>query len=488
MRPLRLTTCLCLLFALSSILSPAAIAQADDPVIKDLKIYPGKAPGEPTLKAGEKLKETTRGGFCFNIHEPTVDVYHAKGENRTKAAVVICPGGAYSGLAPGVEGFPTARWLQANGITAVLLYYRCKPYRHPVPMMDVQRALQLTRANAEKWDLDPKRIGVMGFSAGGHAASTATVHHKEADPESKDPVERVSSRPNFSVLIYPVITMDPAHAHMGSRQNLIGPEPSDELVALMSTEKQVNKQTPPTLLVHSKDDNEVPFKNSELFYEALQQNGIKSKLLGYEKGRHAYALGRRGTDSAAWPGQCLKWFNEIGVLPPLAPHPTVILAMDGGGPGKTATSHTTVMDFSTGGKSIGSIKGTFSSDPADWNGQGQWNNSTIEFKPRSDKHATWTLSGLAKGSQWQVYTTWSRGPHFPSARAPYTVNGVVTKLNQNPAPASDLVMPDLDGTRANFQKVGGLVTVDETGQLVVKLSAAPDRHVMVDGIVLVQVK
>lgn len=473
-----------------AVFSLSALAQADDPVIKDLKIYPGKAPGEPTLKAGEKLKETTRGGFCFDIHEPTVDVYHAKGEKRTKAAVVICPGGAYSGLAPGVEGFPTARWLQANGITAVLLYYRCKPYRHPVPMMDVQRALQLTRANAEKWDLDPKRIGVMGFSAGGHVASTATVHHKDADPESKDPVERVSSRPDFSVLIYPVITMDPSHAHMGSRQTLIGPEPSDELVALMSTEKQVNKQTPPTLLVHSKDDNEVAFKNSELFYEALQKNGIKSKLLGYEKGRHAYAMGRQGTDSAAWPGECLRWFSEIGVLPPVVAAPTVILAMDGGGPGKTATSHSTLIDLSTGGKSIGAIKGKFSSDPADWSAHGKshWNNSTFEFKPGSDKHATWTLSGLAKGSQWQVCTTWSRTPHFPSPGAPYTVNGALTKLNQNPAPAADLVLTDPDGFPANFQKVGGLVTVDETGQLVVKLSSAAEHHVMVDGIVLIQVK
>ena len=295
--------------------SMPAWAQGDDPGYEQLKLYPGKAPGEPTLKEGEKIQEMSyRRGFHFNVHEPTIDVYHAKGDNRAKVAVAICPGGGYGAVATGVEGILAAKWLQKNGITAVLLRYRLIPYRHPVPMMDVQRALQLTRANAQKWDIDPKRVGVMGFSAGRHLASTATVHHKAAQPMSEDPVERVSSRPDFSVLVYPVIAMGPPPAHKGSTMNLLGPDPSEELLDLMSTYKQVNEQTPPTLLVHSKDDNEVPFKNSELFYEALQKNGIESKLLGYEKGRHAYALGRRGTDSAAWPGECLKWLAEIGVI------------------------------------------------------------------------------------------------------------------------------------------------------------------------------
>lgn len=294
----------------------SSLAQAQEPDIKELKIYPGEAPGEPSLKEGEKVKEMRyHRGFHFDIHEPTVDVFHAKGDNRTRAAMVVCPGGGYGAVATGIEGMPAVKWLQENGITAVLLRYRLKPYRHPVPMMDVQRALQLTRSQADEWDLDPGQIGVMGFSAGGHLASTATVHHKAADPNSKDPVERVNSRPDFSVLIYPVIAVNPPHAHMGSSRNLLGNEPGGEDLALMNTHTQVNKQTPPTLLVHSKDDNEVPFKNTELFYEALQKNGIKSKLLGYEQGKHAYAMGRPGTDSAEWPAECRKWFIEIGVLP-----------------------------------------------------------------------------------------------------------------------------------------------------------------------------
>ena len=292
-----------------------ALGQDKDPGVEQLKLYPGKPPGEPTLKEGEQVKEMRYSrGFHFDVHEPTVDVYHARGESRSKVAVVVCPGGGYGAVATGISGVPAAKWLQKNGITAVLLRYRLKPYQHPVPMMDVQRALQLTRANAGKWNLDPRRIGVMGFSAGGHLASTATVHHKLADSESEDPIEHFSSRPDFAVLVYPVIAVSPPHAHLGSSANLLGADPSEEVLDLMDTHKQVDGRTPPTLLVHSKDDNEVPFKNSELFYEALQKNGIKSKLLGYEKGRHAYALGRRGTDSAEWPGECLKWLGEIGVI------------------------------------------------------------------------------------------------------------------------------------------------------------------------------
>lgn len=305
--------CLALLLTGLMILSLPALAQGYDAGDEQIKLYPGKAPGEPTLKEGEKIKEMRyHRGFHFDIHEPTVDVYHAKGENHTKVAVVICPGGGYGAVATGIEGVPAARWLQKNGITAVLLRYRLKPYRHPVPMMDVQRALQLTRANAEKWGLDAKRIGVMGFSAGGHLASTATVFHKDAAPKSKDPVERVSSRPDFSVLIYPVIAMGPPPAHKGSTTNLLGPNPGDELLAKMSTHRQVNLKTPPTLLVHSKDDSEVPIRNSELFISALKVQGIKGRMLTYEKGGHGYALGR--ADAKAWPGGCLDWLAEIGVV------------------------------------------------------------------------------------------------------------------------------------------------------------------------------
>lgn len=294
--------------------TPPAVDPAALPDTQSLNLYPGDPPGEATYDG--ELPETqynSRGRLEF-VHTPTLTVYHAKGENRTGAAVVICPGGGYRILADEHEGVAVAKWLNEHGITGIILRYRMFPYRHPVPMMDVQRALQTVRASAHDWALDPQRIGVLGFSAGGHLASTATVHHVKAHLQSLDPIEQVSSRPDFSVLVYPVITLRPPTAHMGSRKNLLGPEPSEELLDLLSNEKQVNKDTPPTLLVHSKDDRAVPIGNSELFLAALKKQGIKGKLLAYEKGGHGYGLGRKDTDAIAWPDACIKWFGEQGVL------------------------------------------------------------------------------------------------------------------------------------------------------------------------------
>lgn len=299
---------------LSACSATPTIDPATLPDTEKLNLYAGDPPGEPTYE-GEvpPTRYNSRGRLEF-VHIPTLEVYHAKGGNRSAAAVVICPGGGYRILADSHEGVDVAKWLSENGITGVILRYRMFPYRHPVPMIDVQRALQTVRANSDAWGLDPGRIGVLGFSAGGHLASTATVHHAPAKPDAKDPIERVSSRPDFSVLVYPVITLRPPTAHMGSRKNLLGPEPSDELLDLLSNEKQVNKQTPPTLLVHSKDDRAVPIGNSELFLAALKEHHVPGKLLAYEKGGHGYGLGRKDTDSVAWPDACIKWFGEIGVL------------------------------------------------------------------------------------------------------------------------------------------------------------------------------
>ena len=295
----------------------SAVTTVDPALLPDrelLHLYEGDPPGEATYEG--KLPPTgynSRGRLAF-VHVPTLEVYHAKGKNPSGVAVVICPGGAYRILADRHEGVDVAKWLSDNGITGVVLRYRIYPYRHPIPMMDVQRAIRTVRAKAGAWALDPQRIGVLGFSAGGHLASTATVHHVEADPKSDDPVKRVSSRPDFSVLVYPVITMRPPATHMGSRKNLLGPDPSDELLDLLSSEQQVGKQTPPTLLVHSKDDKAVPIGNSERFFAALKRHEVPVKLLTYEKGGHGYGLGRKETDSVAWPTECIKWFETVGVI------------------------------------------------------------------------------------------------------------------------------------------------------------------------------
>ena len=296
-------------------------AKHGDLANKQLKLYEGKPPGEPTWDREGPIPEMTvneRGSYRF-VHEPILDVYHAKGEGRTGTAVVICPGGGYGALAYNHEGIQVAKWLNENGITGVILRYRMLPYRHPVPMMDVQRAMQMVRANAMEWGLDMDRIGVLGFSAGGHLASTASVHCLDADRDSDDPIKRFSSRPDFSVLIYPVITMR-EWTHAGSKRNLLGPKPTDELIALMSNEEQVNEKTPPTLLVHSKDDKAVPIKNSEAYLAALKEHNVPGELLVYETGGHGYGLGRTvDHETAAWPGACIKWFESIGVIEPVEP-------------------------------------------------------------------------------------------------------------------------------------------------------------------------
>ena len=287
-----------------------------DLINKQVKLYEGKPPGEPIWDRDGPVPEmqiNERGSYRF-VHEPVLDIYHAKGENRTGAAVLICPGGGYGALAYEHEGIQIAKWLNDHGITGIILRYRMFPYHHPVPMTDVQRAMQTVRANAANWALDPGRIGVLGFSAGGHLASTASVHVTDAEPDAKDAILRVSSRPDFAVLIYPVITMR-EWGHPGSRRNLLGTEPSEELTELLSNEEHVDAKTPPTLLVHSKDDEAVPIKNSERYLAALKENGVPGKLLVYNTGGHGYGLGRAADhETAAWPGACISWLATIDVI------------------------------------------------------------------------------------------------------------------------------------------------------------------------------
>ncbi|MEM9110488.1 MAG: alpha/beta hydrolase [Planctomycetota bacterium] len=288
---------------------------------QQLRLYEGDPPGDPVWDKGTPVPGMTvneRGNYRF-VHEPVLDVYHAKAEGRTGAAVVICPGGGYGTLAYRHEGVEIARWLNKHGITGVILRYRMYPYRHPVPMMDVHRALQTVRAKSDDWALNPGKIGVLGFSAGGHLASTAAVHHEPAEPDSKDPIERVSSRPDFAVLIYPVVTMR-RWTHGGSKRNLLGPDPTDDLVALLSNEEQIDEDTPPTFLVHSKDDRAVPIKNSEQFLAALNKHKVPGELMVFETGGHGYGMGRGRNDpeqtheTDAWPKRCIEWLGEIGMI------------------------------------------------------------------------------------------------------------------------------------------------------------------------------
>lgn len=246
---------------------------------------------------------------------PTLTPYVVSGDRSTGAAMVVLPGGGYGGLAPH-EGRDYAMWLNELGITAFVLKYRLGSagYRHPVMLQDAARALRLVRSRAGEWKLDPKRIGIIGSSAGGHLASTLLTHFDAGDPNAADPIDRVSSRPDLGALCYPVITMG-EKTHQGSKHNLLGDNPSPELVKLLSNELQVTHETPPTFLFHTAEDGAVPVENSLMFAAALARNHVPFALHIYPKGQHGIGLGTAQWNPAArhpWTTQCALWLKEQG--------------------------------------------------------------------------------------------------------------------------------------------------------------------------------
>jgi acetyl esterase/lipase len=248
-------------------------------------------------------------------NNPTIKCFYPPKDKATGAAVVICPGGGYSGLAFDYEGEDVARWLNEEGIAGFVLRYRHAPaYKHPVPLNDAKRAVRYVRAHAAEWGIDPVRIGMLGFSAGGHLTASAGTLFDDGDRKAKDPVDRLSSRPDFLILIYPVITMSGKVMHAGSRTNLLGEKPPKKLADRMSPEKQVTQKTPPAFLVHSAQDTAVPVENSILFYRALRNEGIPAEMHLFERGQHGYGLAQKDPVLSVWPKLCIGWLHEIGVL------------------------------------------------------------------------------------------------------------------------------------------------------------------------------
>jgi acetyl esterase/lipase len=245
---------------------------------------------------------------------PTLTVYLPPPEKATGAAVVICPGGGYGGHADH-EGKPIAEWLNGLGVAGIVLKYRLAPQsHHPAMLQDAARAIRTVRANAEAWKVDPKRVGVLGFSAGGHLASTIATHFDAGDPKAADPIERLSSRPDRAILIYPVISLTTPYTHQGSKRNLIGSEPAPGLAESLSNETQVTSDTPPTFLAHTDQDLAVPPENSLLFALALRKAKVPVELHIFEKGQHGLGLGRPGFAFSEWPGLCAKWLEGQGFL------------------------------------------------------------------------------------------------------------------------------------------------------------------------------
>ena len=242
--------------------------------------------------------------------QPSLTPWLAKVPNGQ--SVVVCPGGGYGALAMDHEGKQIAQWLNSQGISAFVLKYRLGPkYRHPVMLHDVQRAIRTVRAKATEWKVDGKRIGVWGFSAGGHLAATAATHFDAGKPADADPIERMGSRPDFAILAYPVMTFTQEEfVHKGSRKNLLGETPDPKLVELLSNEKQVTKETPPTFLFHTNEDTGVPPENSVLFYLALRRAGVPAELHIYEKGPHGVGLAWSDLALSSWPGRLADWLKR----------------------------------------------------------------------------------------------------------------------------------------------------------------------------------
>ena len=293
--------CALLLLALSPVEGLPVQDKKPNPLVGPMELlWPNGAP----MATGDAEKD-----------KPTLSLYPAPAEKANGASVVVCPGGGYGGLAKSHEGHDIAVWYNSLGVSAFVLTYRYSPYRHPVPMLDVQRAIRTVRARAAEWKVDPARIGVMGFSAGGHLVSTALTHFDDGKADAEDPIEKVSCRPDWGVLCYPVIALDQPYTHQGSKKNLLGDRVNDAaLVEDLSTYRRVTEKTPPCFLFHTTTDEPVPPENSIDFYLALRKAKVPCELHIYEKGRHGVGLAPKDPVLSSWPERLAQWLEVRGIL------------------------------------------------------------------------------------------------------------------------------------------------------------------------------
>jgi len=246
---------------------------------------------------------------------PTLTVYLPDPGQAVPTGVVVCPGGGYRVLAMEKEGTDIAEWLNSIGIAAFVLKYRLGPrYHHPVEMWDGQRALRYVRYHAKDYGIDPDRIGIWGFSAGGHLASTVGTHFDSGNPQAPDPIDRVSSRPDFMVLAYAVISFVTPYVHKGSMHSLLGENPDPKLVSYLSNELQVTPETPPTFLFSTDSDTTVPCENSILFFLALRKNHVPAEMHIFEPGHHGVGLAPTHAALSVWPTLLANWFRTRGLL------------------------------------------------------------------------------------------------------------------------------------------------------------------------------
>lgn len=280
------------------LVSVTALALAETP--KTELLWPNGAPGAQGNEEGDK---------------PSLTIYLPPSGKASGTSVVVCPGGGYGHLAVDHEGVQIAEWLNAHGIAAFVLRYRIAPrYHHPAPLLDAQRAIRIVRSRAAEFQVSPDRIGIWGFSAGGHLASTTETHFDNGNGNSPDPIERVRSRPDFAVLAYPVISFTTEYVHKGSLRNLLGENPDPKLVQSLSNETQVTSETPPTFLFHTNEDTGVPPENSVLFYMALRRHGVPAEMHIYEPGKHGVGLALNHPTLSSWSDLLERWFRTRGLL------------------------------------------------------------------------------------------------------------------------------------------------------------------------------
>jgi acetyl esterase/lipase len=281
------------------LLITCAVLAAEEP--RTQLLWPEGAPGAVGSQDADK---------------PSLTIYLPEAGKSNGTAVVVCPGGGYGGLATLHEGRQVAYWYNSFGVTAFVLKYRVAPrYHHPAPLTDAQRALRWVRWHAAEFGVAPNRIGIMGFSAGGHLASTAGTHYDKGNPTAADPIERASCRPDFLVLCYPVISLTTEYTHRGSLRNLLGDNPDPKLVESLSSERQVTADTPPTFLFHTSSDTGVPSQNSVLFYLALREKGVPAEMHIYERGPHGVGLAPFEPVLSTWSDRLKDWMKQRGLLP-----------------------------------------------------------------------------------------------------------------------------------------------------------------------------
>ena len=265
----------------------------------------------------QKIDYDESGRIFRKVANPQIWYYPSQKSksSKDKAGVLIIPGGGYEALWIDKEGVDVAKWLNGLGISAFVLkhripYWEGKECRGKVALSDAQRAMRIIRKNAQKWEINPEKIGVLGFSAGGHLASTLSTHHDQGIRRSNLEIEKFASRPDFSVLIYPVVTMKQPYVHMGSRKSLIGEVPSSEVVEYFSNEMQVKADTPPAILIHSDNDLGVLVENSVNYYLALRKHKIPAALHVWEDGGHGYGLAKGQGSIKDWPNICQNWMIQ----------------------------------------------------------------------------------------------------------------------------------------------------------------------------------